>query len=78
MPNTLQTRLGRVTTHQYESALKIFQNELTQVQKDTLVACLIKGVSQSAYAKELGVNKSTVNRNLHRALERLHHFTQYL
>ena len=78
MPNTPQTRLGRITPQQYESALKIFQNELTQVQKDTLVACLIKGVSQSAYAKEIGVNKSTVNRNLHRAMKRLQHFTQYL
>lgn len=61
-----------------DSLMKIVQEELTEFQRDTLIECCLKGRLQTDYAKERGVNKSTVCRTLARAVKKVRRFARYL
>lgn len=56
---------------------KIMDNELTEIQRETILNCVILGKHQSEYAKERGVSKSTISRNLRRAIENLQKYLRY-
>ena len=51
--------------------------ELTQLQRDTLSDYYFEGKTLEQIAREQGVNKSTVCRTLHRAVEKLRRFLRY-
>lgn len=56
---------------------RIIQTELTPAQQDIVLCCMIQGMPQAAYARKKGVNKSTANRTLHRALRKIRKYAQY-
>ena len=58
--------------------LNIVQNELTPLQRTVVIECIINGRKQTEVAKELGVNKSTVNRTLKRAMQNIKKFARYV
>lgn len=55
----------------------VMDNELTELQRDLLIAIYFEGKSQSEIAKERGVCRSTVSRTLHRAEDRLRRYLRY-
>ena len=56
---------------------RILREELTELQRDTLMAYYFQNKSLPAIARERGVNKSTVCRILHRAEEKIKRFLKY-
>lgn len=67
LPRTVQTRrLNRV-----------IQQELTPLQRETLLAYYIQEMTIPQIAAQRGVHKSTVSRTLHRAEKRLKRFLRY-
>lgn len=71
----LGTRLPRQI--QLQRLKRVIQKELTPLQRETLTACCFQGKSQTEFARERGVNKSTVCRTLKRAQERLRRYLAY-
>lgn len=65
-PELLQKRLSRVIAE-----------ELTPLQRETLLAYYIRQKNIPAIAAERGVAKSTVSRTLHRAEGKLRRFLRY-
>ena len=55
----------------------MIQEELTPLQRETLVAYYFQEQTLQQIAAERGVNKSTVCRTLHRAEEKLRRFLRY-
>lgn len=67
LPRAVQTRrLNRV-----------IQQELTPLQRETLLAYYIQEMTIPQIAAQRGVHKSTVSRTLHRAEKRLKRFLRY-
>ena len=64
-----QVQLARVN--------RVIQEELTPLQRQTLMAYYIQGQNIPAIAQDRGVSKSTVSRTLHRAEDKLRRFLQY-
>ena len=56
---------------------RILREELTELQRYTLVAYYFEGRTIPAIARERGVNKSTACRTLHRAEEKVKRFLKY-
>lgn len=56
---------------------RVIQQELTQIQREILLAYYIQELTIPQIARERGVNKSTVCRTLHRAENKLQRFLRY-
>lgn len=56
---------------------RVIREELTELQRQTLMAYYFGEQNIPAIAEERGVNKSTVSRTLRRAEEKLRRFLQY-
>ena len=56
---------------------RVMMEELTDVQREILIAYYIQDCTITAIARERGVNKSTVCRTLHRAEEKLRRYLKY-
>ena len=56
---------------------KVIEEELSEVQREVLLAYYFGELSQTQIAAQRGVNKSTVCRTLHRAENRLRMFLKY-
>lgn len=50
---------------------KAIEEELTESQRDAVKGFYFDNLSVSEMAKQRGVNKSTISRNLHRAVQKL-------
>ena len=56
---------------------QVIQEELTELQRYTLIAYYFQEQSVLQIAQDRGVNKSTVWRTLHRAEEKLRRYLRY-
>lgn len=56
---------------------RVIHSELTELQRDVLLAVYYGGKTQAEIAQERGVSRSTVCRTLHRAERRLQRFLRY-
>lgn len=56
---------------------RVIQSELTELQRDVLLAVYYGGKTQAEIAQERGVSRSTVCRTLQRAESRLRRFLRY-
>lgn len=56
---------------------RVIREELTPLQRQTLLAYYIQEQTIPEIARERGVAKSTVSRTLHRAEEKLRRFLRY-
>ena len=55
----------------------VMENELTPLQRELMQAVYFDGQRQAEIAKRRGVSRSTVNRTLRRAEERMRRFLRY-
>ncbi len=62
---------------QMERVKRVMDEELTPLQRQTIVAYYIQQQTIPQIAAERGVHKSTVARTLHRAEEKLRRFLKY-
>lgn len=62
---------------QLKRVQRVIQEELTQLQRETLMAYYFQEQTLAQIAADRGVNKSTVCRTLHRAEEKLRRFLRY-
>lgn len=56
---------------------RVIREELTDIQREVLLAYYIRELTIPQIAAERGVNKSTVSRTLHRAEKKLQRFLRY-
>lgn len=56
---------------------RVIEEELTDVQREILLAYYFGELTQAQIAAQRGINKSTVCRTLHRAEKRLRMFLKY-
>ncbi|MBQ6430290.1 MAG: sigma-70 family RNA polymerase sigma factor [Oscillospiraceae bacterium] len=56
---------------------RVIRDELTDLQREVLLAIYYCGKTQAQVAKDRGVSRSTVCRTLHRAEARLRRFLRY-
>lgn len=62
---------------QLERVRRVIQEELTELQREALLAYYFQERTISEIAAERGVNKSTVCRTLHRAEQKLRRYLKY-
>ena len=62
---------------QLERVRRVMQEELTPLQRETLMAYYFQERNIIQIAADRGVNKSTVCRTLHRAEEKLRRYLKY-
>ena len=62
---------------QLKRVQRVIQEELTQLQRETLIAYYFQEQTMSQIAADRGVNKSTICRTLHRAEEKLRRYLKY-
>jgi len=62
---------------QLKRVQRVIQEELTPLQRETLMECYFQRKTVTQVAKERGVNKSTVCRTRQRAEEKLRRFLKY-
>lgn len=62
---------------QLERVNRVIREELTQAQREVLLAYYIQDLTIPQIAQERGVHKSTVSRTLHRAEGKLRRFLRY-
>lgn len=62
---------------QLKRVQRVIKEELTQLQRETLMAYYFQEQTITQIAKDRGVNKSTVCRTLHRAEEKLRRYLKY-
>lgn len=62
---------------QLQRVQRVIREELTPLQRETLVAYYFQEQTIPQIAADRGVNKSTVSRTLHRAEEKLRRFLKY-
>ena len=62
---------------QLKRVQRVIREELTEMQRQTLLAYNFQEQSITEIAEERGVNKSTVCRTLHRAEEKLRRYLKY-
>ena len=55
----------------------VIREELTEMQREVLIAYYFQDFSIPQIAKNRGVNKSTVSRTLHRAEQKLRKYLKY-
>lgn len=56
---------------------QVIREELTEIQRQTLIAYYFQQQNIPQIARDRGVNKSTVSRNLRRAEEKLRRYLKY-
>ena len=71
----LGPRLPKET--QIKRVQRVIREELTELQRYTVIAYYFREQTMEQIAKERRVNKSTVSRTLKRAEDRLRRFLQY-
>lgn len=64
-------------TAQKQRIHRVIREELTQTQREVLIAYYFQDMTMAQIARERGVEVSTVCRTLHRAEERLKKFLKY-
>ena len=74
MKNTLFEESG---CNQIDRLKKVIQEELSDLQRDVLLAYYFEKKKQVQIAQERKVNKSTISRTMKRAKENLRKFLQY-
>ena len=62
---------------QLQRVLRVIQEELTPLQRETLLAYYFQEQTIPQIAAERGVHKSTVSRTLHRAEDKLRRYLKY-
>jgi RNA polymerase sigma factor (sigma-70 family) len=62
---------------QLKRVQRVIKEELTELQRQALMAYYFQEMTISQIAEARGVNKSTVCRTLHRAEEKLRRFLKY-
>ena len=62
---------------QLKRVQRVIREELTEMQRQTLLAYYFQEKSITEIAEERGVNKCTVCRTLHRAEEKLRRYLKY-
>lgn len=62
---------------QLKRVQRVIREELTQAQRETLMAHYFQKQTVTQIARERGVNKSTVSRTLKRAEDKLRRFLKY-
>lgn len=62
---------------QLEKIREIIRNELTDAQREILIAYYFQMSTIPEIAAQRGVNKSTVSRTLHRGEERIRRYLRY-
>lgn len=62
---------------QLKRVRRVIEEELTPLQRETLVAYYFQDQTVTQIARERGVNKSTVCRTLHRAEAKLRRYLRY-
>ena len=72
---TLSLRLPKKV--QQQRLHRVIREELTPLQRETVIAYYFRQQTISQIAEERHVNKSTVCRTLHRAEDKLRRFLQY-
>ena len=80
MKNTLYEgyRGPRLPKHvQLQRVQQVIREELTELQRQTLIAYYFQEQTIPEIAAQRGVNKSTVSRTLRRAEEKLRRFLKY-
>ena len=60
-----------------ERIRRVIQEELTELQREVLVAYYFQEINIPQIARERGVNKSTVSRTLRRAEQKLKRYLKY-
>ena len=60
-----------------ERIRRVIQDELTELQREVLVAYYFQEINIPQIARERGVNKSTVSRTLRRAEQKLKRYLKY-
>ena len=60
-----------------ERIRRVIQEELTELQREVLMAYYFQEISIPQIARERGVNKSTVSRTLRRAEDKLRKYLKY-
>ncbi len=62
---------------QIKRVQRVIREELTPLQRETLIAYYFEERTIPQIAADRGVNKSTVSRTLHRAEDKLRRFLKY-
>ena len=62
---------------QLKRVQRVIREELTELQREALLAYYFEEKSITEIARDRGVNKSTVCRTLHRAEEKLRRYLKY-
>ena len=60
-----------------ERIRRVIQEELTELQREVLIAYYFQEINIPQIARERGVNKSTVSRTLRRAEDTLRRYLKY-
>jgi len=60
-----------------ERVRRVIREELTQLQREVLVAYYFQEENIPQIARDRGVNKSTISRTLHRAEQKLRRYLKY-
>ena len=56
---------------------RVIREELTELQREALLAYYFQEKTMAQIAQERGVNKSTISRTLHRAEQKLRRYLRY-
>ena len=56
---------------------RVIREELTDLQREVLIAYYFQEVTIPQIARDRGVNKSTISRTLHRAEDKLRRYLKY-
>ena len=60
-----------------ERVRRVIREELTDLQREVLMAYYFQEITIPQIARERGVNKSTISRTLHRAEDKLRRYLKY-
>ncbi len=60
-----------------ERIRRVIREELTDLQREVVIAYYFQDINIPQIARERGVNKSTISRTLHRAEDKLRRYLKY-
>ena len=75
--NLLKSQSNQKRQVQMQRIREVIWNELTDLQRDAIIAYYFQRSTISEIAALRGVHKSTVSRTLHRAEEKLRRYLKY-
>ena len=75
--NILKSQSNQKRQVQMQRIREVIWNELTDLQRDAIIAYYFQRSTISEIAALRGVHKSTVSRTLHRAEEKLRRYLRY-